>query len=101
MDMITKLISERKLFWVSLVIVGFFCMLYLNAYCIKSDSIIIGWFQELLTIPFMLFQFVLLVISILYCVKDKFRVNGYSFWGFFILLLNNLFVVYSLFLDKM
>lgn len=101
MDMITKLISEKKLFWISLVIVGFFCMLYLNAYFIKSDSIIIGWFQELLTIPFMLFQFVLLVISILYCVKDKFRVNGYSFWSFFILLLNNLFVVYSLFLDKM
>lgn len=101
MNMITKIISEKKLFWVSLIIVGYFCMLYLNAYCIKSNSIIIGWFQELLTIPFLLFQFVLLIISILYCMKDKFRVNEYSFWSFFILLLNNIFIVYSLFSDKM
>lgn len=94
-DMITKIISEKKLFWISFAVVGYFCLLYLNAYFIKSDLVLIGWFQELLTIPFILFQFILLILSILYNTKDKFRVNRYSFWSFLILLINNLFVICS------
>lgn len=94
-DMITKIISEKKLFWISFAVVGYFCLLYLNAYFIKSDLVFIGWFQELLTIPFILFQFILLILSILYNTKDKFRVNRYSFWSFLILLINNLFVICS------
>lgn len=95
MDMIAKIISEKKLFWITLVVVGYFCLLYLNAYYVKSDLDFIGWFQELLTIPFILFQFILLLISIGYCIKEKFRVNRYSLWSFFILLINNLFVICS------
>ena len=94
--MITKIISEKKLFWISFAIIGYFCLLYLNAYFAKSDLVFIGWIQELLTIPFILFQFILLIISILYCIKDTFRVNRYSFGSFFILLTNNLFVICSL-----
>ncbi|HCY30879.1 MAG TPA: hypothetical protein DHV06_04870 [Bacteroides thetaiotaomicron] len=96
MNMITKVISEKKLFWISFAVVGYFCLLYLNAYFVKSDLVFIGWFQELLTIPFTFFQFILLIISILFCFKDKFRVNRYSFWSFFILSMNNLFVICSL-----
>ena len=96
MDMITKIISEKKLFWISFAIVGYFCLLYLNAYFAKSDLVFIGWVQELLTIPFILFQFILLIIAILYCIKETFRINRYSFWSFFILLINNLFVICSL-----
>ena len=95
MDIITKIISEKKLFWISFAIIGYFCLLYLNAYFAKSDLVFIGWIQELLTIPFILFQFILLIISILYCIKDTFRVNRYSFGSFFILLTNNLFVICS------
>lgn len=94
---ITKIISEKKLFWISIAVVGYFCLLYLNACFIKSDLVFIGWFQELLTIPIILFQFILLLISILYCIKDKFRVNGYSFWSFLILSINNVFVICTLF----
>ena len=100
MDMITKIISEKKLFWISFAIVGYFCLLYLNAYFAKSDLVFIGWVQELLTIPFILFQFILLIIAILYCIKETFRINRYSFWSFFILLINNLFVICSLSSDK-
>ncbi|KAB4452134.1 hypothetical protein GAN75_21175 [Bacteroides thetaiotaomicron] len=96
MDMITKIISEKKLFWISFAIVGYFCLLYLNAYFAKSDLVFIGWVQELLTIPFILFQFILLIIAILYCIKETFRINRYSFGSFFILLTNNLFVICSL-----
>ena len=56
MDIITKIISEKKLFWISFAIIGYFCLLYLNAYFAKSDLVFIGWIQELLTIPFILFQ---------------------------------------------
>ena len=48
------------------------------------------------TIPFILFQFILLIIAILYCIKETFRINRYSFGSFFILLTNNLFVICSL-----
>lgn len=96
MDIITKIISEKKLFWISFAIVGYFCLLYLNAHFAKSDLVLIGWVQELLTIPFILFQFILLIIAIMYCIKDTFRINRYSFWSFSILLINNLFVICSL-----
>lgn len=95
MDSIIKLFSEKKLFWISLAVILYFCLLYLNAYCVKSEIVLIGWFQELLTIPFILFQFILLILSILYCIKGKFRVNSYSFWSFIILLINTLFVIWS------
>ena len=41
--MITKIISEKKLFWVSFAVVGYFCLLYLNAYFVTSDLVFIGW----------------------------------------------------------
>lgn len=68
MDSIIKLFSEKKLFWISLAVILYFCLLYLNAYCVKSEIVLLGWFQELLTIPFILFQFILLILSILYFV---------------------------------
>ncbi|MBL3930893.1 hypothetical protein FH721_22585 [Bacteroides thetaiotaomicron] len=39
MDIITKIISEKKLFWISFAIIGYFCLLYLNAYFAKSDLV--------------------------------------------------------------
>ena len=45
MDIITKIISEKKLFWISFAIIGYFCLLYLNAYFAKSDLVFIGWIQ--------------------------------------------------------
>lgn len=95
MDKIIKIISEKTLFWISVAIALFFCLLCLNAYCVKSDFILIGWLQELLTIPCILLQFLFLILSIFYSIKDKFSVNRYSFWSFIILLITNLFVICS------
>lgn len=95
METIFKAISEKKLFWISTAVILYFCLLYFNAYCVKSEIVLLGWFQELLTIPFLLFQFILLILSILYCIKGKFQVNSYSFWSFAILLINTLFVIWS------
>lgn len=96
MKIIFEKFGGKKFLFVSLGVVGYFCVLCLNAYIIKSDFIFIGIFQELLTLPLVLFQLVLLVLSILHCIKDKFRIKTYSFWSFFILLASNLFIFSSL-----
>lgn len=95
MKTILEKFTGKKFFFVSLVVVGYFCVLCLNAYIIKSDFIFIGIFQEALTLPLMLFQLILLILSILHCIKDKFRVKTYSFWSFFILLTSSLFIINS------
>lgn len=97
--MIKKTIGKfagKKFFWVSFSVAGYFCLLCLNTYVIKSDFILIGIFQEMLTLPLIFFQMILFVFSILHCIKDKFRVMTYSFWSFIILLGSNLFILNSL-----
>lgn len=84
----------KKFFFVSLGVVGYICLLYLNEYVIKSNFVLIGVFREMLTIPLLFFvQPVLLILSIIYCIRDKFRIISYSFWSFFILLISNLFIL--------
>lgn len=95
MKKIVEKFAGKMFFFVSLCVVGYFCLLCLNAYVVKSDFILIGVFQELLTLPLIFFQLVLLVFSILHCLKDKFRIKTYSFWSFIVLLVSNLFVFTS------
>ena len=87
--------TGKRLFFVSLVVVGYFCLLCLNAYFFKSNFVLIGVFQELLTLPLLLFQLALLFFSIMHCIKDKFRIITYSFWTFLILLISNSFFLGS------
>ncbi|HTO16343.1 MAG TPA: hypothetical protein VLZ83_11260 [Edaphocola sp.] len=89
-------ISNKNLFYFSLGIAGYFLLLFVNAYIIKSDFILIGVFQELLTIPMLIIQLFLLFISIKHCIKDEFRIKEYSFWAFSILLVSNLSTLGSL-----
>ena len=79
----------KILFFVSLGVVGYFCLLCLNANMIKSDFVLIGVFQELLTLPLLLVQLILFILSIIYCINNKFRFKSYSLWAFFILLVGN------------
>jgi len=95
-----EVFTPKRLFFVSLGVVGYFCLLYLNAYVVKSDFVLIGVFQEMLTLPLLFAQLALWVVSIIYSIKEKFRVKSYSFWTFLILLLNNTFCIGSLFLSR-
>ncbi len=88
-------LAGKNFFFTSLLVAGYFCLLCLNTYVIKSDFILIEILQELLTLPLIVFQFVLLGLSISYCIKDKFRLRTYSFGGFLILFVSNLFVLIS------
>lgn len=95
MKIIPENFAGKKFFFMSLSVTAYFCLLYLNTYIVKSNSVLIGIFQELLTLPLILFQLLLLILSILYCIKDKFRIITYSFWSFLILLISNLFIFKS------
>ena len=87
--------SGKRFFCVSLGVVGYFCFLLLNTYVIKSDFCLIGVLQELLTLPLLIFQLALLVLSVIHCIKDKYRIRTYSFWSFIMLLVSNAFCIGS------
>ena len=95
-----KRLAGKGFFFVSLGVVGYFGFLLLDYYVFHIDNItiihIIRFFGEILTLPLMfLFQPALLVLSIMLCVKDKFRIRTYSFWSFLILLVSNAFCIGS------
>jgi hypothetical protein len=96
--------ASKGFFFVSLGVVGYFCFLWLNAYVIHldfyKDVSILGFFGEILTLPLLLFQLVLLVLSIIYCIKDKFRLKTYSFLSFLILLVSNVYFLGNLLVSK-
>ncbi len=92
----SEIISNKNLFYFSLLTAGYFILLCVNAYIIKSDFILIGVLQELLTLPMLIIQLFLFLISIKHCIKDKFRIRQYSFWAFSILLVGNLSTLGSL-----
>ena len=95
MKILLEKFTSKKLFFVSLGVIGYFCLLFLNAYVVKSDLILIGVFQELLTLPLMMFQLTLLVFSVLHWIKDRFRIKTYSFVSLLILLASNFFILAS------
>ena len=85
--------NEKILFYLSVVIGAYFILLGLNAYVIKSEHVIMGVIREMVTIPIILIQIILLVFSIKYCLNNRFNIREYSFWAFSILLLTNLLIL--------
>ena len=63
--------NSKIFFYLSLCVVGYFCLLLLNAYVIKSDFVLIGVFQEMLTIPLLFFQLVLLALTVIRCFREN------------------------------
>ena len=65
-----KLITNKHLTLINFTIVAYFSLLWLlNFY--RLDYALIGVFQEILTIPFLIAQLVFLVIGIQYLIKNK------------------------------
>ena len=81
-------------FVLSCVVVGYFSFLFINAYVLKSNFFLISVIAEIITIPMMLLQFVIFILSIFNMIKDKFQgENTYSFWSFLILLISNVIIL--------
>lgn len=66
----TKLLSEKNLITFNIIIVCYFVVLYLiNLF--KLDYVLIGVVGEMLTIPFLIGQIVLLAMRVKHLVKKK------------------------------
>lgn len=83
-----NLISDKKnIFWVSAISSLFLFFVYLNSTVFKLNDAIIGFFQELFTIPSILVQPLLLFISLRIFVKMKFKIATYAFCALVIALI--------------
>jgi hypothetical protein len=64
-----KLITNRRLAFINFGIVCYFFLIWLIHFY-QIDFFIIGFFQELFTIPFLIAQFIFLFISIAFLIKN-------------------------------
>lgn len=68
-----KLITDSNLTSINFVIVSYFILLGLSHY-LKLEFFFLGFFRELMTIPFLLAQLIFLIIGIIYLVKNKSKI---------------------------
>jgi len=92
--------AGKVFFFISLGVVTYFCFLLLNSYVLHLKFTAIGVFQELLTLPLLLFQLVLLVFSVINCINEKFRIKSYHFWSFLILISSNSYLLATLIIAR-
>jgi hypothetical protein len=85
-----QILNDKYLFLASLMIAIFFTFLYLNNIYFKINFVLIGLYQELLTLPTMVFQVVLLVIATMNFVSNKYSLKTYSAWSVVILLTSSI-----------
>lgn len=65
-----KLLTNKNLTSINFIIVSFFVLIYLLNYY-KVEFVLIGFFRELLTIPFLIAELVFLVLGIQIILKNK------------------------------
>ncbi len=80
--------KNKTLFILSVTVFVYFSILLLNSYVFKWEFSLLGVFQELLTIPMLIFQVVLLIIAFKRSVKNKFAIKNLSFWSFVFMLIS-------------
>ena len=92
-----KIVSDKNLFFASLTIVAFFGFIYLNSYYFKSDFVLIGVFQEMLTLPLMVLQVALLILASMKFSSSKYSFKNYTIWSLGLLLTSSVLTWGSLF----
>jgi hypothetical protein len=83
-------LKKNKDFYIfigSLICLIYFSFLFINTYILKSENVIIGFIQELFTLPLLLGTIVLLIFSIKFSISRKFSLKSYAVWSFIILVL--------------
>lgn len=88
-----KILSSKRLFYLSILIAGYFGFLYLNAKVLRWNSLFLQFVVELFTILFLIGQVALFIIAAIYWKKDKFSIKTYSFWALLVLLFNSLWTI--------
>lgn len=74
-----NLLVEKIVFYLTISTACFLFLVYLNYSFLKSDFVLIGVFQELLTIPSIITQPIALILAIRGWYLAKFDVKTYSF----------------------
>ncbi len=85
--------NAKTFFYLACAATAYFGFLLLNAYVTRFEYVLLGVFQELLTIPFMILQLFLLVMTINNWRKEGFQLQGYSFLAVIILILSSAVLV--------
>ena len=94
-------LTNRKLFYASVFISCYFILLTLNQYFVRLKYVIIGVVQELLTIPLLILQLVLLFIAIKrWATEDSFSVIKLPFWAALVLLINSFWTLGLFFITR-
>jgi hypothetical protein len=86
---IKKTNNKREIIIFSLCIISliYFTLLFSNTYFFNFQHLLIGVFQEILTIPFLIGLLVLLIFSIKDGLSNKFSFKHYSIWSLLILII--------------
>jgi len=92
-----KIITNKQLFYLSVIIGLYFSLLFINTYVFQFDFLALGILQEVLTLPLLLLQLILLVFSFLRIYRNKFSSFGYGLWSFLILIAYSLLTIGSFF----
>ena len=91
-----KKIGQKTVFFVTIVLVGYFIFMYLEVYVgyklgIDKFDIVKEMMNRPIPIPVLIFESILFLISIIQCIVDRFKIKTYSFWTFIILLISMVF----------
>jgi hypothetical protein len=85
--------KDKDIFALSICALLYFSFLALNAYYFKFQYIAIGFIQELFTIPIIIGQLVLLVVSFIRFKRINYSIKSWTFVSMIILFALNCFVV--------
>lgn len=89
------IISGKTTFTLSLCTLSWFILLILNSKFFKLDLVVISVIQEILTLPIMVIQLLLLILAFLNFKKGNYSVHSYAFWALVVLIVTNAFVIGS------
>ncbi len=76
-------IDNKQLLILSIVVSFYFVILFLNAYVLNFNNVLVGIIQELVTIPMLLALLFLFLLSIVRLYEDNFSVKKTFFLGFY------------------
>ena len=91
----TKSINDKNIFALSICALLYFGFLHLNATNFKLEYAAISFLQELLTIPIIIGQLMLLVLSWIHFKQNSYSIKSLAFASMILLTASNVFVFIS------
>ena len=93
--------TDKIIFYISIITSTFLLLIYLNSTVFKIDFVLIGVFQELLTIPSILVQPIILFLSLRRFIRIKFKLKSYVFCALILSLITTILTFGSLIIAKL